>query len=166
LSLLEVMISLLVMAVLMTAALRTVGQSRRSQRAVHEQQAGRLLAQELLSEILRQAYREPFEQLAFGPEATENTGDRSVFDDVDDYHGWSATPPQDAAGAPLAGFEEWGRAVQVHWVDPEAPDSVVGSDQGVKRITVSASYDGQVVGSVVSLRCSASLAPWESAEAD
>ena len=166
LCLVEVVISLLLIATVMVAALRTVGQSRRSQLALHEQQAGSLLAEELLSEILRQAYREPFEQLAFGPEASENTGTRANFDDVDDYHNWSSTPPRDAAGAPLAGYDGWSRAVQVQWVNPDDPNVVVGNEQGVKRITVSVSRQGRLMASLVALRCQAWTAPWELTESD
>ena len=47
--------------------------------------------------------------------------------DVDDYDGWSASPPEDKNGNPLVGFDDWGRSVSVEWVNPDNPDA--GGDE-------------------------------------
>lgn len=151
-SYLEVAISLLLVSTVLLASLRTLEQSRRSQDANHDRQKGDLLVQDLLSEIMRQAYREPSETPTFGPETSENIGNRSGFDDVDDYHNWSRSPPERKSGLPLSGYEGWRREVQVQWVDPGDCNSPVGSDQGLKKITVTALRHGRVVASAWAIR--------------
>ena len=50
---------------------------------------------------------EPDDTPAFGREAGESSSSRAAYDDVDDYHGWSGSPPvekDDAAIANAAGF--------------------------------------------------------------
>ena len=64
---------------------------------------------------------------------------------MDDYHLWSASPPQDRNGLPLPNVANWQRDVAVEWVDSSNPSITVGSDQGVKRITVTVRRNGQIV---------------------
>ena len=91
-------------------------------------------------------YEEPVDTPVFGPEATEDAGgNRTEYDDVDDYHGWVAGPPQERDGTALPGLTGWQRSVSVDYVDPDVPETVVGSDQGVKRVTVTVSRDGTPV---------------------
>ena len=136
LSYLEVMIASGIAATLIVPALQTVAASRRAQLEIHDHSVGHLLARDLLAEILQRGYAEPFEQSEFGPEPSENTGDRVNFDDVDDYDGWSASPPQEKDGTDMAGLDGWTREVTVEFVDPDDLTASVGSDQGVKRIAV------------------------------
>jgi hypothetical protein len=132
----EVVIASGIAAVLIVAALRTVGASRRSQLEIHKHSIGHLLARDLLTEMLQRGYSEPFEQPEFGPEPSEDTGDRDSFDDLDDYDGWSASPPQEKDGTPLTGLDDWTREVAVDYVDPDDLTATVGSDQGVKRMII------------------------------
>ena len=72
-----------------------------------------------------------------GTDSGEGSGDRADFDDVDDYHSWSASPPEGKNGTSLVGYDGWTRSVNVVYVTAAQPGglSVVG-DLGVKRITV------------------------------
>ncbi len=48
----------------------------------------------------------------------EIADDRRTFDDVDDYHGWFASPPQLRNGDPIDMYEGWSRGVSVSRVNP------------------------------------------------
>ena len=158
----EVAISLVLVSTVLLASLRTLEQSLRSQDANLERQTADLLVEDLLSEVMRQAYRERSETPAFGPETSENTGHRAGFDDVDDYHNWSRSPPEGKSGVPLSGYDGWRREVQVQWVDPGDWNSPVGSDQGLKKITVTALRNGRIVAAASAIRAEQSPNPWES----
>ena len=59
------------------------------------------------------------------------------FDDIDDYDGWSASPPQSKSGQALAGLEGLRTAVEVVNVDPASLSQVVADGASdLKRITV------------------------------
>ena len=111
-----------------------------------------LLAHDAMAEIMCMHYLDPDDPPVFGVEAVENGIVRSWLDDVDDFHGWSAQPIQDAYGFGYSEFGSWRRAVSVEWVQPANPAVVSATDQGVKRITVTVSRDGEVLAELVQLR--------------
>jgi hypothetical protein len=83
-----------------------------------------------------------------GPEAGEATGGtRANFDDVDDYNGWSASPPVNKEGTPHANASEFMTSVTVDYVDPDDLTHAVGSEMGVKRIGVTVTKDGRTLAS-------------------
>ncbi len=55
---------------------------------------------------------------------------------MDDYDGWSASPPQDKWGNVLPGLTGWRQQVSVVYSDPNTPSSTAASDLGLKRITI------------------------------
>jgi len=135
----EAAISTIVVAVMMCAALTGVASTSRSRQVTTEQQVAHLLAEQLLSEILTKSYWDPAStsSTSLGPSSEEQaTGNRSLFDDVDDYHGWLASPPRHADGTPLAIESGWYRSVTVTFVNFNNLDSPVGTDYGLKRISV------------------------------
>jgi|GEM_PF-6598319 len=74
-----------------------------------------------------------------GPELPESSSSRADWDDVDDYEGWSASPPQLKDGTPIADYSGWTREVAVAYVDPLDPNGLSASeDLGLKRIIVRA----------------------------
>jgi MSHA pilin protein MshD len=148
-TLLEVMLSILILAVMFTAALETVRASLGSQATVFERSRGLLLAQDLMAEILQQKYVEPYETPTFGPEATETGGTRAGFDDVDDYNNWTESPPQAKDGTVLAGLNGWSRTVRVVRVSPEDFSAVSTVETGVKRVTVTVSHGDKTAASLV-----------------
>ncbi|MBU0617196.1 MAG: type II secretion system GspH family protein [Planctomycetes bacterium] len=154
LTLVEMVISMVLVSVMLVAALHTVGASQLGQRKVHSRREGHLLAQDLVSEILWQEYADPVEGLdSFGLSAAEAaTANRSLFDDVDDYDGWSASPPQDKTGTEYPNLDGWQRSVAVAWTDPTDFSLDVGDNQGAKRITVTVMQDGVVVAELVALK--------------
>ena len=153
-SLIETAISVLLVGVLMVAALQAMGASRRREGETVDRLIGQQLASALINEILLQDYREPEadEASIFGPEMGESTGNRALFDDVDDYAGWSSSPPEDRSGNALAGLAGWTRSASVIWADPLTFDASASINTGLKKITVTTSKNGQVLGSIVAFR--------------
>ena len=152
LSMVEVMISTVIVGVLITAALSTVGASKRGQLSNANHRIGQLLAQELMSEILPQMYEEPDLTPLFGPEAPETADSRANYDDVDDYHGWNASPPQDKDGTQIPDRQEWTRSVSVEYADLNDVLQKAITDSGLKRITVTVTHNKAVVASLTAVR--------------
>lgn len=156
-SLVECAFSTLLTAVVIVGALQCVSATQRIRRTVREQRQDTELAQQLMTEIAQSYYLEPSGTPAFGPESGETTGNRSLFDDVDDYQLWSEAAPAAKDGTLLAGFTGWSRQVSVTWVDPTNPATAVGSDQGLKKITVSVVSPQGRTTTVTALRASGGL---------
>lgn len=132
-----------------------------------EQTIAQGIAQQLLDEIAGQRYAGNEGGTTLGPTAWEQGGTaRERFDDLDDYHGYSATPPCDAFGQPLGAddgvggrrptamqlpdrfLNRWRQQVSVQYVTEANPlvVSVGGVATGLKAVTVTISYDDPTVG--------------------
>ncbi len=134
-SLMEVVISTLLVGLVLVASLKAVGGIFRTWSASEQRHDGMGLAQQLMTEILQQHYNEPDGVPVLGVEVPESTLDRSSWDDVDDYNGWSSVP-QDKTGTALAGYGGWTRAAAVEYVQIADPTQTSATDTGLKRITV------------------------------
>jgi len=155
-TLVEAVVSSVIVGTMMVAALGTVGASRVGQYKTSQGSRGQLLAQSMMAEILSQSYREPVDVPVFGPELPAEQGNgRASYDDVDDYHGWSASPPQNKDGSEIPGLDGWRRTVTVEWVNPFDLEEVESFETSIKRITVTVSHNGMEVGSAVGVRSSA-----------
>ena len=144
-TLVEVMISALIVGVLIVPTLRMLGSVAMSYSRRGNQDLAQKLAEDLLSEIMQSRFADPDIDLrVFGPEPDEATVDRSQFDDVDDYHNRIEQPPQRKDGSPLNQFAAFRREVTVVYVDPSDPDVVSGSPTALKRIQVLVDHNGQV----------------------
>ena len=153
-TLVEAVISIVLVGLLLVAAINTLGATAVSKRNIEHQALGYTLAQDLMAEILNQAYEEPDDTPEFGRESSESGGDREDWDDVDDYEGWSATPPETKDGEPLDGYDQWTRSVEVAFVNPTSLNDL-GGNTGVKRITVTASFNGVPAAELVAIRTQA-----------
>ena len=151
LTIVEVVISVMIVGLVMVSAMDSVGQILRGRQQTADAVRAKALAQQLMTEILRDAYEDDTSPV-FGPESGESGGSRADWDDVDDYDGWSQSPPEDHDGNTLPNLSGWQRDVVVEFVDPADPASVSGTDQGVKRVTVSVSRNGVTLAREVSLR--------------
>ncbi len=136
-TLIEATMAIVIVSVMLVTALHTFGSLARGRQIVSNRYSASGLASQLMSEILQNRYDEPNETFAFGPETSETGETRANFDDVDDYHGWSASPPQEMDGTVISGLTGWQRSVTVEYVNHDNPDTTVGTDLGLKRITVS-----------------------------
>jgi len=140
---------------LVVVSLDTLGASKMAQRNLGERAVGQLLASSLMSEIMNQNYHDPNETPLFGIEPLDNPPLRSNFDDVDDYNGWSASPPQNRDGTVIPGLTGWAQIVQVHRVDPADFSVQKGTDSGVKRITVTITRNNVSVATLVGVKTGA-----------
>ena len=150
----EVVVSMLIVSVMFVAALSTVSGSRFSQFKTSQTSRGQALAESLMVEILRQSYAD----LQYGPGSFGLGGDeigdgsRNLWEDVDDYDGWSASPPQEKDGTQIAGLAGWRRSVDVAWVDPLDPSQVEGSETNAKRVIVTVTFQDMPVATLVAIR--------------
>ncbi|MCA9069581.1 MAG: hypothetical protein KDA84_11690 [Planctomycetaceae bacterium] len=152
LSLIEVVISTLLVGLVIVGALKAVGAITRGQMLAGDQGMAENLADQLLAEILAMDYIESTETPVFGTEASESSTVRTNWDDVDDFHLWNASPPQHSYGVALPNTDGWQRDVIVEWVNPDDPSQTVVSDQGLKRITVTVLRNGEVLARAAALR--------------
>jgi MSHA pilin protein MshD len=153
LTIVEAAISVVIVAVVLVAALQTLGASARARAVQAAQCQAPALARLLMAEIRQSRYADDTTPDApLGPDAGEWVGkDRTMFDDVDDYNGMVESSPRARDGSPLSSAGNWQRQVTVEWVQPADPAVVVASDMGLKRITVTVSGAGPTV-TLVALR--------------
>lgn len=151
-TLVEAVMSILIVGLMLVAALNTVGASKVAQARNAEHTIGPMLAQELMVEILSQAYQEPDTTPAFGRESGEYSYSRTAYDDVDDYHGWSASPPKGKDNVDLPDLTGWSREVTVSWADSTLPENTALTASGLKRITITVRYQDRVVTVLSALR--------------
>jgi Tfp pilus assembly protein PilV len=157
LTLVEAVISIVIVSIMLVAALSAVGAARMTQGQMADRARAQLLAQALMAEILEQSYIDPdVPSSNLGPGASESaTGDRSLFNDVDDCNGWSACPPQNKDGTEIPDLAGWCRSAVVEWANPANLTQPVFMDSGVKRITVTVTRDGEVLATLVAVRTGA-----------
>jgi type II secretory pathway pseudopilin PulG len=132
----EAVTSMVIASVMIVAAISAITVFSKANTLQKDQYRASLLARRLMTEIEQCLYVDPANTGTLGPEGGESTGSRSAFNDVDDYTGWSESPPQNKDGTVIPGYTGWTRAATVVWVDPNNPSSVQNSDMGAKRITV------------------------------
>lgn len=151
-TLIEAVISTLVVSILLMAAMGAVRSARATQVSLALRSRGAALGQALMSEILTQAYADSAPGEVLGPEAGETAATRAAFDDVDDYHRLDEPTPLTRGGDALDSTGKWRRLTAVAWVDPADPTRESASETGVKRITVEVSFGGKPIATLVSLR--------------
>ena len=147
----EAVISMIIVSVMLTAALRVAVYSVTAQARAADRQTGRLLVQSLVDEAMAKPYEDPDGSPVFGLE-TEAAAVRSGYDDFDDYNGLVESPPKNADGTAIAGLTGWTRTAVVEWVRLSDPMQTTGSESGAKRITVTATHNGAKVASLVAVR--------------
>lgn len=148
----ECAVAMLLTSVLMVISLGALAASKRREAATVDQLRAEQIACDLMNEILNQAYQEPGGTVLFGPETGETGGTRAAFDDVDDYAGWTSTPPNDRSGTAIPGFTGWTRRVTVEWADPTTLAVSPGKNTGLKRITVTVLRQSKTMATVVAYR--------------
>lgn len=141
LSLIEVVISTLIVGFMTVAALNGLGSATRSGELAGNRGIAQGLADDLMSEILNTAYSDPSGATSFGLETGE-AAPRTNFDDIDDYNGWNQKPPKNVSGATIPNRADFRQRVTVEKVSPSDPTQIVaGADQGARRICVTIECD-------------------------
>lgn len=134
-SLVEVLVSMVLVGLLLVASMRSVGGIFQTWSTSQNLHCRMSLAQQIMAEILQQSYSDPGGGTSWGTELSESSANRSTWDDVDDYDGWSSAP-QSRDGTPMAGYERWRRYVRVVYADLSNPVQMSLSDEGLKQISV------------------------------
>jgi type II secretory pathway pseudopilin PulG len=155
LSLIEVVASTMIVGLMAVAALNSLGAATRSSESIGNRAVAMGLADELMCEILQAEYSDPSGSASLGPDSGELNGPRSVFDDVDDYDGWSESPPQYRDGTVIPDRADWRHRVEVDHVLSSDSTQTVGTDQGVKRIHVIIEYRDEILVEQIAVRTNA-----------
>lgn len=145
-SLIETVLSVVLVGGLFVAALNTAGAAAAARRAAANRAEGMLLAQDMMAEIVQQAYEEPSGSISLlgidltnllGLDSGElfANGSRANFDDVDDYDGWNGTP-QTKSGTAIAWAAKYKVSVQVGPVQLNNPRTASSLETGIKRVVV------------------------------
>lgn len=156
-SLVEAMLSLVLASGALIAALNVVGASARAEAFARQRTIGDTLVAEIMADVQAAAFEQPGAIGSFGRDASETGAtSRSGFNDVDDFHTWSESPPRDFDGSSRSDLQGWQVAVRVERVSLANPNGVaVSYDSRVKRVTVTATYNGKLVSSQAVIRTGA-----------
>ena len=179
-SLVEAVISTIIVATMFAAAVTAAGIAARDRRIQAEQRTGHALARTLISEIMAQRYADLNGGSILGLDAGKSTADRTTWTDVDDYTGLSEKP-RSRDGVVLEGVSGWTWEAKVEYftlpalTDVSSTTPVSGSlvvsipllgvsvslgepaapaDTGMKRITVTVTSPRGVPTTLTALRSS------------
>lgn len=152
-NLLEVTLSTVLIGVLLVGSMTTTGALIRRNGMRAQADVKTSLAHDLLAEMTQTFFMDPQATSAtLGTEDNESTFSRAQFDDIDDYHDWSATPPQSKDGTVISGRDGYTRSVDVRYVsllDPAVASPIAST---LKRITITVTGPDGEIATVTSLR--------------
>jgi len=142
----EILISVVLLAVIFTAGMTLYGNLGRSGQDTIDQDFAAELCLEMIKEIKALDYADP-ESPNTGIACEEGGTTRTGYDDIDDYDNWSATPPQSLEGTALSRYAGLTRCVAVEHVSSGNFDQVLSdtNDQGFKRITITIKRDDREI---------------------
>lgn len=146
--LIEASISYIVLSLALVALVPMFILSLRANAASEKVAAALHLSQELLEEVRLHRWDEatpaPAVHIAaggaLGVDAGENAADKRTFDDVDDFDGWTESPPQDPVMRPLTADSMYTRTVAVRYVNSSFQVSAAPTD--LKQVTVCTAAPG------------------------
>lgn len=154
-SLVEVTISMVIVSIMSMGVIQMMGVSARTRALSSDRARGLHLAADLLSEICAQHWADPVSGIeSFGVRGDEYDGKtRLNYNDVDDYDGWSQSPPLEPDGDPVPGFDGWTRSVSVEYALLSGTAVVTsGTFERGKLITVRVERAGRLVAEVTAYR--------------
>lgn len=154
-TLVEVVLSSLVLSFVATGAVRLLVAVVDRREASVRDTTGAQLAEQLLAEAMARPFESPAASRngEFGRSAAEGVASGwGVFDDCDDFDGWTASPPESGDGTAIGGLDGWTRRAGVDWVTTADLNTAAVGPTDVKRITVVAEYQGRPVATRVGYR--------------
>ncbi len=140
LSMAETVISTLLIGFILISTLQIVGPMKRSTSVHADRLVAANLAIELTEEIATKRWTSPVldDPNSIGPEQGDT---RVTYDDIDDFSGWSASPPMLSTGIHNTALTGWTRRVSVDHVLMSDASTVSGTYTGLKRVTVTVLKD-------------------------
>lgn len=153
-SLVEVVVSTLLIGGLMAAALTSVGAVARSTSFAADSSTAVLLARQLMDEIIILPYEDTVQTPVFGLESGESTSTstRTQLDDLDDYLNWNDSPPRMRQGTLIDEYSGWLRTADVQKLSNSNYSVLSDSspDSGIRLVTVQVTTPA---GKVTTMRC-------------
>jgi len=156
-TLVEAVLATVIVAVMLVAVLSTLGGVARARTIQQADQTASVLGWGLLWEVVQARYEDPSSPGGWGKESGEGLTTRLDFDDIDDYDGWSACPPQAKDGATLSEYEGWGRSVAVTCVQSTGLITVPQPGVGLRQIRVTVEDPQGNTTDFYALRCDRGL---------
>lgn len=148
LTIIESVLATVILGISIVAGLKAAAVAAATNRAA----AQRIIASQLAADLIQTITTRPYKQAGtstIGKDGTAETNPGN-FNDVDDYNGWTETPPKDYThGKQLTGLAGWTRSVVVIWIEPSDLNLASTTDKGLKRIHVSVTYQGRVMASAI-----------------
>lgn len=143
-TLIESAICTLVVAVMLAAALSVVGTAARGTVREQEWRRAHAIARSVMNEALATAFNDPQGGTGFGVDAGESASNRTTFDDIDDFNGYTQYGLTDTSGKALSWGSGWTIRVDVHNVAVSDPTAALATtdDTGLRRVTVNVSAPG------------------------
>ena len=155
-TLIESVLSILIVSVMFVAAMSATANSRANQQLTADHSQGMLLADMLMTEILQRAYLGANATNTLGRELGESATIRTGWDDVDDYHNWTASPPKESDGTDLSDLAGWERSILISYVNSvNLKLKSGGTNTGIKCIQVIVKHNGRIVAKLDTLRTGA-----------
>ncbi|MCC6971667.1 MAG: hypothetical protein IT434_15760 [Phycisphaerales bacterium] len=144
-TLIEVVVSTIIVGVMMTAALSAVATSAKERAAMAHAATAQALGESLMSEIDAVPCGSGMLAVSLG------AANRTAFDDAGDYAGLNDSPPAERDGTPIANATGFARTVSVTNVDPTtlAPGSPTS---GFRKVVVSVTHNGKTLATLWTIR--------------
>lgn len=153
LSYVEVLMSLMIIATSVAASLRALAGYSMGRRISEERAVAIELANQLMSDINALPFTDPSGGSTIGVDSGETASNRSTFDDLDDFNGWSQCPPRDRTNAQMTTYASYCQQVVVAYdttIPP--PGSTSWLANTFKLITVKILKDDKVLTTLVTVR--------------
>lgn len=140
--LVEVSITYVILALAIAALVPTFILALKANKQTEKIQTAGILSGGLMEEVTLHKWDETTSSTTYtstpstvlGRETGETAGVKTLFDDIDDFNGYSENGVQDPMGGPVVGLGGYSRAVTVEYVDANL--AVVGTTTDRKKITV------------------------------
>lgn len=139
LTLIEVLISIILVSSMLLVSLAASANLMRNSNSRRDIRQGQLLATQLLDEVTVMDYRDRNSPV-FGLEADELGSDRTTFDDVDDYSGYTQSPPTARDNTQIEGYDGWTISIEVipaDWVTGGITTTTANAASPLRQVTVS-----------------------------
>ena len=149
----ETVVSTLLIGFVLVSTLQIVGPMARSTTVHADRLIAANLANELAEEISIKLFIDPgaVDPDALGIDPDDTITDRTDFDDVDDYHNWSSSPPRLSKGNLYTTLPGWTRSVAVAHATLADPSVDSKTNTGLKRITITVSKGGTQLAQITTL---------------
>jgi type II secretory pathway pseudopilin PulG len=114
-TLVEAALSVAIIGILLVASTATFGSIARMRKVQIESRLAHEIGTQLMNEVMQCSFQQSGTGATWGPSAGQQ---RSTFTVVDDYDGYSASPPLAQSGTALSGYTGWTESVAVAYADP------------------------------------------------